>query len=47
MEGTQASLGAKCKGTQPCGAEMPPGELAPQEERDLVKKWIQNGAKND
>lgn len=47
MEGRQASLGAKCTGTKPCGSEMPPDELVPQAERDLVEKWIQNGAKND
>lgn len=47
MEGTQATLGSKCVGTQPCGVEMPPGELLPKEQRDLVRRWIENGAKND
>jgi len=44
MDGTQASL-PKCENG--CGKPMPPGELLPQRERDIVRLWIKNGAKND
>lgn len=42
MDGTQATL---CKG--PCGNQMPQEELLPEAEREIVRLWIKNGAKND
>lgn len=44
MDGTQASL-PNCQSG--CGMEMPPGEILPQKQRDIVRTWIKNGAKND
>jgi hypothetical protein len=44
MDGTQASL-QNCQNG--CGMEMPPGEILPQKQRDVVRTWIKNGAKND
>lgn len=44
MDGTQSKLPA-CSGG--CGAEMPPGELIAQKDRDVVRAWIKNGAKDD
>ncbi len=31
----------------PCGQNMPPGGQLPPKERDRVRTWIMNGAKND
>jgi hypothetical protein len=42
MDGTQAKL---CKSS--CGNQMPQEELLPEEEREIVRVWIKNGAKND
>jgi hypothetical protein len=44
MDGTQAKIAA-CAGG--CGREMPPEDLLPQEKRDVVRRWIANGAKRD
>jgi hypothetical protein len=54
MDNTQGTLDAKC--TDPdsvlppknCGESMPQGDgLLPQADRDLVRKWIDQGAKNN
>jgi hypothetical protein len=44
MDGTQAKVAA-CNGG--CGREMPPEDLLPQEKRDVLRRWIANGAKRD
>lgn len=44
MDGTHAKLPACAAG---CGREMPPDDMLPQSKRDVVRKWIENGAKND
>lgn len=44
MDGTHAKLPGCASG---CGREMPPDDMLPQAKRDLVRKWIANGAKND
>jgi hypothetical protein len=46
LEGTQASLAAKCTGGS-CGAEMPPGSLLPADKLETVRKWITEGAKDN
>lgn len=44
MDGTHGKLPACASG---CGKEMPPDDMLPQAKRDVVRKWIENGAKND
>lgn len=44
MDGTQGKI-AGCPAS--CGKEMPPEDLLPQEKRDVVRRWIANGAKRD
>jgi hypothetical protein len=46
MEGTQAKVPGCTSG---CGNAMPPppDPLVPEAKRDVVRRWIANGAKND
>ncbi|CAN5923819.1 hypothetical protein BH11MYX4_BH11MYX4_19120 [soil metagenome] len=47
MDGSQCALDAQCTGAS-CGSSMPKGD-APLEvaRRDIVRRWIAQGAKND
>ena len=54
IDNTQTSVASKCTdpdGTLPpknCGESMPQGDsMLPQADRDLVRKWIDQGAKNN
>jgi hypothetical protein len=44
MDATQAKLPSCASG---CGKEMPPEDLLPQEKRDVIRRWIADGAKRD
>lgn len=44
MDGTHGKLPACASG---CGREMPPDDMLPEAKRDVVRKWITAGAKND
>jgi hypothetical protein len=44
MDGTQGKIPG-CNGG--CGSEMPPGEILSKKDRDVVRAWIKNGAKDD
>lgn len=44
MDGTQAKTPGCTSG---CGREMPPEDLVSQDKRDVVRRWIANGAKKD
>lgn len=47
MDGSQCALNAQCE-DKDCGQSMPRGdELLPIEQRDTVRRWIAQGAKND
>lgn len=46
MDGTQGKLGTQCL-VKDCGAAMPPGDVIPQAKRDIVRRWIAEGAKDD
>ncbi len=46
MDGRQGTLGARCT-TKDCGAAMPPGEVIDAAKRDIIRRWIADGAKND
>ncbi|MBX3191096.1 MAG: hypothetical protein KF819_29130 [Labilithrix sp.] len=46
LDGTHCALDKDCaKGA--CGQEMPPGELLSVADRDNVRRWIAQGAKNN
>ncbi len=46
LDGTQGQIASKCGST--CGAQMPLDlPVLTQEKRDLIRAWIQAGAKND
>ena len=45
LDGTQGELGAKCP--QGCGASMPQETMLDAATRDVFRKWIAAGAKND
>lgn len=51
LDGKQASLAASCTAIPSCGTEMPPGEpagtLLPADQRDTIRKWISEGAKDN
>jgi hypothetical protein len=54
MDNTQGSLDAKCSDpdavlpAKSCGESMPQGDgLLPKADRDVVRKWIDQGAKNN
>lgn len=44
IDNTHAKLPTCASG---CGREMPPDDMLPQAKRDVIRKWIANGAKND
>ncbi len=47
MDGSHCVLDAQCTGTD-CGQSMPKNdETLPIESRDIVRRWIAQGAKND
>jgi hypothetical protein len=47
MDGSQCVLNAQCT-DKDCGQSMPRGEVAlPIDQRDTVRRWIAQGAKND
>jgi len=47
MDGSQCALDAQCTGGS-CSGSMPKGsEVLPVETRDVVRRWIAQGAKND
>jgi len=47
MDGAQCTLDAQCVGGT-CGESMPKGEgTLPVETRDIIRRWIAQGAKND
>lgn len=47
LDGTQCAFDARCKGGR-CGDSMPRGEEPlPSATRDVVRRWIAQGAKND
>jgi hypothetical protein len=47
MDGTQCALDAQCTG-KTCQSSMPKGDLAlPAQTRDVVRRWIAQGARND
>lgn len=45
LEGTQNETFSTCK--DKCGTEMPPGDSLGEEDIEIVRYWIKNGAKND
>jgi len=47
MDGSQCTLDAQCKGGT-CNGSMPKNDVTlPAETRDIVRRWIAQGAKND
>jgi len=47
MDGSQCALSSECTGND-CGQSMPRNdETLPIEKRDVVRRWIAQGAKND
>jgi hypothetical protein len=47
MDGSQCALDAQCTGGS-CQSSMPKGDLPLEvERRDIVRRWIAQGAKND
>ncbi|MBS2019837.1 MAG: hypothetical protein JST00_43645 [Deltaproteobacteria bacterium] len=47
MDGSQCALDAQCKGGS-CQGSMPKNDqVLPVETRDIVRRWIAQGAKND
>lgn len=47
MDGSQCALDAQCKGGS-CDGSMPKNDVTlPAETRDIVRRWIAQGAKND
>jgi hypothetical protein len=46
LDGTHCALDKDCvKGS--CGSEMPPGETLPIADRDTIRRWIAQGAKDN
>lgn len=47
MDGSQCTLDAQCKGGT-CNGSMPKNDITlPAETRDIIRRWIVAGAKND
>lgn len=46
MDGRQADFKSKCP-SGGCGTDMPPGAALAKEDRDIVRAWIDQGAKDN
>lgn len=46
LDGTHCSLDADCL-KKACGQEMPPNDILPLEDRNTIRRWIAQGAKDN